>query len=174
MLNLWPHGHMSESYPSQFFFVCRIRGSQCSCYEESYLLGHNDMQSIETQCSGGTSRLHLKNESISQANFAATCFILISCLAYSLTLKTGVTCSFKTSVDFQWTTCHYIPHDRILHFSYFASNCKYSVSLNYIPSIQESCSTLIGKQKGTYAYMVMTASLVRYSNITQGKYEPGP
>jgi hypothetical protein len=33
--------------------------------------------------------------------------------AYSLTLKMKVTCSFETSVDFEWTW-HYIPEDRIL------------------------------------------------------------
>jgi hypothetical protein len=36
-------------------------------------------------------------------------------LAYSSTLKMD-TCSFDTSVDFQWTTLRYIPEDRILHF----------------------------------------------------------
>jgi hypothetical protein len=45
----------------------------------------------------------------------ATCFTLVSCMTYSSTLKTGVTCSSKTSVDLQWTTQHYIPEDRILH-----------------------------------------------------------
>jgi hypothetical protein len=42
----------------------------------------------------------------------ATCFMLVSCLAYYLTLKIEVTYSSKTSVDFQWTTQHYIPEDR--------------------------------------------------------------
>jgi hypothetical protein len=33
----------------------------------------------------------------------ATCFMLVSCLAYSLTLKMEATCSSETSVDFKWT-----------------------------------------------------------------------
>jgi hypothetical protein len=69
-----------------------------------------------------------------------------------------VTCSSKTSADFQWTIWHYIPDDRILHFPYFSSNCKYNVNLNYTPSIQESRSTLIGKQKGSYTYRGVSES----------------
>jgi hypothetical protein len=44
----------------------------------------------------------------------ATCFMLVSCLAYSVTLKMEATCSSKTLVDFQRTTWHYIPEDRTL------------------------------------------------------------
>jgi hypothetical protein len=36
-------------------------------------------------------------------------FTLVSCLAYSSTLKMEVTCSSETWVDFQRTTQHYIP-----------------------------------------------------------------
>jgi hypothetical protein len=46
---------------------------------------------------------------------SATCFLLISSLAYSSTLKMVVTCSSEMSVDFQQTTQHYIPKDRPLH-----------------------------------------------------------
>jgi hypothetical protein len=35
-------------------------------------------------------------------------------MAYSFTLKIWVMCSFKTSVDFHQTTCHYMPEDRTL------------------------------------------------------------
>jgi hypothetical protein len=41
----------------------------------------------------------------------ATCFMLVSCLAYFLTLKMETTGSSKTSVEFQQTTKHYIPDD---------------------------------------------------------------
>jgi hypothetical protein len=37
------------------------------------------------------------------------------CLAYSLTLKKEVTCSSKTSTDFQLTTQWYIPEERNLY-----------------------------------------------------------
>jgi hypothetical protein len=45
----------------------------------------------------------------------ATCFMLVSCLAYSSNLRMKATCSSKTSADFQRTTRRYIPEDRTLH-----------------------------------------------------------
>jgi hypothetical protein len=42
----------------------------------------------------------------------ATCFMLVSCLAYSSILKMEATCSPETSVDFQQTTLRYIPEYR--------------------------------------------------------------
>jgi hypothetical protein len=44
----------------------------------------------------------------------AACFILVSCLAYSSTLKMETTCSSETSVDFHRTTLRYIPKHRTL------------------------------------------------------------
>jgi hypothetical protein len=41
-------------------------------------------------------------------------FTLVSCLAYSWTLKTEATCSSETLVDFQRTTRRCIPEDRTL------------------------------------------------------------
>jgi hypothetical protein len=41
--------------------------------------------------------------------------MLISCLAYSLTVKMEATCSSETSVDFQRTTSRYIPDYKVLH-----------------------------------------------------------
>jgi hypothetical protein len=41
--------------------------------------------------------------------------MLISWLAHFSTLKMEMTCSPKISVDFQWTSRHYILEDRILH-----------------------------------------------------------
>jgi hypothetical protein len=38
--------------------------------------------------------------------------MLFSFLAYSFTLKIQAKCFFEASVDFQWTTRHYIPEDR--------------------------------------------------------------
>jgi hypothetical protein len=45
----------------------------------------------------------------------ATCFMLLSCSAYFLTLKMEAICSSEKSVHFQWTTRRYIPEDRTLH-----------------------------------------------------------
>jgi hypothetical protein len=42
----------------------------------------------------------------------ATCFMLVSCLAYSSTLKMEATSSSKMSDDFQQIAWHYIPEDR--------------------------------------------------------------
>jgi hypothetical protein len=39
----------------------------------------------------------------------SVCYLLVSCLAYSSTLKTEATCSSEMSVDFQQVTPHYIP-----------------------------------------------------------------
>jgi hypothetical protein len=41
--------------------------------------------------------------------------MVVSCLAYSLTLKIEVTYSSETSVGFQRATRRYIPEDRTLH-----------------------------------------------------------
>jgi hypothetical protein len=43
--------------------------------------------------------------------------LLVSCLAYSSTMKTEATCSSETSVDFLRSTRRYIPDDRNLQFS---------------------------------------------------------
>jgi hypothetical protein len=42
----------------------------------------------------------------------ATCYMLVSCLAYFSTLKMEVTCAFEMRVSVQWTIRHYIPEDR--------------------------------------------------------------
>jgi hypothetical protein len=43
-------------------------------------------------------------------------FILVSCLAYFLTRKMGVTSSSEVSAEYQGITEHYIPEDRALNF----------------------------------------------------------
>jgi hypothetical protein len=48
---------------------------------------------------------------------------LVSCLAYSSALKMHVTYPSITSVDFQWTTSHYIPKYRTVH-NYHCENLK--------------------------------------------------
>jgi hypothetical protein len=44
-----------------------------------------------------------------------TCFMLVSCMSYSSTLKMKATCYSETSVDCQWTTEHYIPEERTFY-----------------------------------------------------------
>jgi hypothetical protein len=56
--------------------------------------------------------------SLAELPTSAAChlfFTLVSCSAYSSTLKMGATCFSETSVDFQRTTRHYIPEYRTLH-----------------------------------------------------------
>jgi hypothetical protein len=53
--------------------------------------------------------------SIFRVALLATCFMLVSCLAYSPNLKMVVTCSSEMYVDLQWTIQCYIPEDRTLH-----------------------------------------------------------
>jgi hypothetical protein len=75
--------------------LCRIGGSHSGGYVESCLLGYNAVASQPTLC-------------------LPPAFTLVSCLAYSSTLKMEAKCSSETSVDFQRTTRHYIPEDRTL------------------------------------------------------------
>jgi hypothetical protein len=48
----------------------------------------------------------------------AVCFMLLSCLAYSLTLKMVAICSPETFVDFHQTTLNYILEDRTFEALY--------------------------------------------------------
>jgi hypothetical protein len=54
----------------------------------------------------------LKLTDVSEEHVAS---LLVSCLAYSSSLKMKVICSSKTLVDFQWITRRYIAENRILH-----------------------------------------------------------
>jgi hypothetical protein len=59
-------------------------------------------------------------------------FTLVSCLAYSSTLKIEATCSSETSVYFQRTTRRYITEDRILHKHRCENVQSYTVILNLV------------------------------------------
>jgi hypothetical protein len=60
----------------------------------------------------------------------ATWFTLVSCLIYSSTLMMEGKCSSETSVDFQWTTQHYIPEDRTLQ-NHCCENLKSYINNHY-------------------------------------------
>jgi hypothetical protein len=62
---------------------------------------------------------------IMQALFAA-CFMLVSCLAYSSSLKMEATCSTKILVDFEQASWHCIQVDRNLHNN-CCENLKYHI-----------------------------------------------
>jgi hypothetical protein len=73
---------------------------------------------------GGTYRLHLQrrrnmfskpaNKQVASSFCLPPACALVSCSAYSSTLKMEAICSSDTSVDFQRTTCSYIPEDNTL------------------------------------------------------------
>jgi hypothetical protein len=71
------------------------------------------------QCFRGTCCLHLHDQKISQARnqlCLPSDFMLVSYLAYSLTLKMEATSSSEMWADFQQqTTWRYIPEDKTLH-----------------------------------------------------------
>jgi hypothetical protein len=55
--------------------------------------------------------------SLLKVNLSPLAFTLVSCSAYSSTLKMEAICCSKMSVDFQWTTQCYIPEDSTLHIT---------------------------------------------------------
>jgi hypothetical protein len=61
---------------------------------------------------GGPYRLYLQETSKKQARIAA-CFLLVSCLAYSSTLKMEAICSSEMLIGFYRTTWYYTQEDRI-------------------------------------------------------------
>jgi hypothetical protein len=94
-------------------------------HREFYLLVYNTMQSIESHWT------FQRNKSPPQQSFLAACFMLVSWLAYSSTLKMKATCSPKTSLNFQWTTWPSFPEDRTIH-NHCCENLKSYTSNNFI------------------------------------------
>jgi hypothetical protein len=91
------HEWNSESIHYNFFqhiFVLILN-------EEYYLVGHNSVWSGRSP-----QQFHLHR---------AVCFLLISCFAYSFTLKIEKVCCCETSVDFYRSTRHYIAKESTIH-----------------------------------------------------------
>jgi hypothetical protein len=53
----------------------------------------------------------LKSKASRRSAEPVSCFMLVTCLAYSPTLKIEATCSSETSVEFKRHTRRYIPED---------------------------------------------------------------
>jgi hypothetical protein len=72
-------------------------------------------------CIGATRRLHLQGQRISQARNQREADRMLCASSWSFSLSSLImkdaTYSPKTSVGFQWTTQHYTPQERTLHFS---------------------------------------------------------
>jgi hypothetical protein len=73
---------------------------------------------------GGTCRLHLQGRKV-----FATCFMLVSCLAYFSTFNMEATCNPETSVNFQRTMRRYIPEARTLRYRRCENLKSYEVRL---------------------------------------------
>jgi hypothetical protein len=69
-----------------------------------------------------------RHEGGSSQTLLPVCFMLVSCLAYSSTLKMEVTHCSETMVDFHWTTQHNTLEDRTLH-NHHCENLKSYVCL---------------------------------------------
>jgi hypothetical protein len=102
--------------------LCGVFGSHSSGYEEYYLLGYYAVKPVESQL---TFQRNMSPPSSGPKNkpsydrnhhkgLLATCFTLISCLAYSSTLKMEEICYSETSVEFQQTTRPYIPEELLI------------------------------------------------------------
>jgi hypothetical protein len=81
-----------------------------------------------------------KNKPRKKPALLVTCFMLVSFLAYSSTLKIEAACFSETSVDFQRTTRRYIPEDRPLYF--LAAFPEFSLRVSVC------CRTWIGNPPG--------------------------
>jgi hypothetical protein len=79
-----------------------------------WLLKYNAVQSVESQSI--FRRVVSPPSSVlkSKWNKKSACFKLVSCFDYSPTLKMEASCSYETSVDFQWIAWRYMPEDRTL------------------------------------------------------------
>jgi hypothetical protein len=73
-----------------------------------------------------------------------SCFTLVSCLAYSSSLKMEGTYSSETSVDFQRAARRYIPEDGTLHIEYLIGH-----SLHHDNAPSRIAFRMFGKQKNT-------------------------
>jgi hypothetical protein len=103
--------------------LIRISFSHSGGYEEFYLLGYNAVQSVENQTT------FRRNILLSSSEFVL-CFLLVSCWAYSSTLKMEATCSSETSIDFERTTHQYIAQDKIPDPSFYHYYNQYAYICN--------------------------------------------
>jgi hypothetical protein len=78
------------------------------------------------RCFGEKCHFQLQRRGIYKA-LLATCSMLVSCSAYSWTMKMYATRSSETSVGSKRTTRHYTPEDRILH-NHRCENLKFCMS----------------------------------------------
>jgi hypothetical protein len=78
--------------------------SHMSSWHSTELIKHRDNFALSENAGSSSSGMKCKNVAL-----LVTCFTVVSCLAYSSTLKTEARCSSETSYDFQRTARHCIP-----------------------------------------------------------------
>jgi hypothetical protein len=120
-LNIWIKNNAPRQYTTAYWFgnnadLCSILGSHTGGYEELFLLGYNAVPFVGNQLKFpremSPPSSESKNKPGKKREWSKQSFTLVSCLAYSSTLKMGAECSSETSVDFQWIIRRYIPEYR--------------------------------------------------------------
>jgi hypothetical protein len=134
------------------------RGGKSANNRLSYgavLLWYNAMQSVEKEpmfrrnispSSSGSKSKPSKKPVWSMK--LATCFMLVSCLAYSSTLKMKATYSSEMSVSFQRTAWRHIPAERTLR-NYLCENLSSYIRILISATFLDTCC---------FAYLQMTES----------------
>jgi hypothetical protein len=89
---------------------------------------------------------------------------LVSCSAYSSTLKMEAICSFKTSVGFQRTTRRYIPEDGTVH-NHRCENLKPQIKI-LIYSLQEALP------RGEAAAQCQSMLMGRHKQLSSTSHAP--
>jgi hypothetical protein len=99
---------------------------------KTYLLGYNAVQSV-----GGQPTFRRKN----MTSMLATCFMFVSCLAYSSIAKMEATYSSLMSFGFQRTARPYITENRTLNKYVFTASfdCIYLETYNGISAQSKNC-----------------------------------
>jgi hypothetical protein len=70
-----------------------------------------------------------------QCRILAACFMIVSCVAYSSTVKTEAICSFETSVHFHRSVRSYIADDTTLHDTEVVQTC-YKFSPSFVEKLE--------------------------------------
>jgi hypothetical protein len=77
--------------------------------------GESEFRLLKKHSRNSLPRCSVKNGIFNKYKaFIVVCFMLVSSFAYSSALKIQGTCCSQTSVDFQLSTQHCVPEDRML------------------------------------------------------------
>lgn len=102
-----------------FYHLKSFSSLEILIVEQYLLLGCNGVQP------GRSPQMSQRNILLPSSRLKSSpsnCFILVSCLTYSLTLRVEVVSSSQMLVDFYWTIWHYIQKDCMFNFSFVVTN----------------------------------------------------